>query len=173
MISLLLGPLILGTRLKVFDVLYTLLIVAGVVLCISAGSSPERVFTLEDFLALPTDSSFVIFVVVVVSMLVALAVHVRVGEAGGRGARLSTGVGYPVIAGMLGGCTVVSAKLLSVAIKVGAPIITAVGAWRVIASSSHRRRRCCRRRCLTSPLLLPQARPLPERFYVRTFVCSL
>ena len=57
-INLLLGPILHGTPLAVGDIVYTLVIVAGVVLCILGGSAEEMDYTAEDLFALPSVPSF-------------------------------------------------------------------------------------------------------------------
>ena len=120
--NLLLAPVIHGKALSCQDALYTLLIVAGVVVCIVSGGdgggdsvTPQK-YTHDELWALAAAPAFQVLAACASGLFVGLLLHLRQGEASGRGAHLSTGFVYPVCAGMLGGCTVLSAKLLTLAL---------------------------------------------------------
>lgn len=111
-INLALAPLLHSEPLTVTDWCSTLVIVAGVALCVMGGNSEDRSYSLAELQTLASSRAFHALAAVVVALLFSLAAHVRRAEKRGRGADLSTGLAYPICAGLFGGCTVLSVKIL-------------------------------------------------------------
>ena len=139
-VNLLLAPVMHGEALRASDALYTCVIVVGIVLCISSSSSGAEAENAESdtsdeagsinsaaaLYALAAAPRFLSVLAAAAAVLLGVAYHIYTSEAAGRGALLSTGFGYPIIAGMFGGATVLSAKILTCVLELGSgPAIVA------------------------------------------------
>jgi hypothetical protein len=148
-VNLLLAPVMHGETLRAADAVYTCVIVAGIVLCISSGSSEgggdsssssssssssatPSIESVADLYVLAAARRSLSVLAAAAAILLGVTYHIYAAEAAGRGALLSTGFGYPIIAGMFGGATVLSAKILTTVLELGsgpavvAPIIALV-----------------------------------------------
>ena len=127
-VNLLLAPLLHDERINLQDATNTFVIVSGVVLCILSSSQQEEeegathesiAHTPNDLYNFSMNPSFRTLLGVVLSIVLLLAAHVYRSTQLQQGhTTLSTGFVYPVIAGMLGGSTVLCAKILTTLLSV-------------------------------------------------------
>ena len=116
-VNLILAPVMHGEAVAFADGASTLIIVLGVVLCVTSGNSDEQSYSLDDLRHLASSPSFHMLVVVTGALFAVLGAHVWLGEANGREAQLSTGIAYPICAGMLAGSAVLGVKILTVVLS--------------------------------------------------------
>ena len=135
--NLLLAPILHGTNLGVSDVVFTSLIIFGVVLCILGSNSTQQEYSLEKLYELAFSRPFQILVASELALFAILQMHARRREQNGQGHLLSTGVAYPICAGMLGGATVLCAKVLTSAVSLGADVLTVLRT--LVATKSYQR----------------------------------
>jgi hypothetical protein len=117
--NLLRAPVMHKESIGARDLLLTIIIVTGVVLCITAtsgGDDDDDVSTTSaDSLHLLSEASaFRRMIAAVACLCAALCYHLVSSHAAGRGALLSTGFVYPVLAGIFGGATTLLAKIITV-----------------------------------------------------------
>ena len=114
-VNLLLAPVLHGEAIKASDLFFTTVIVVGVIICIMGGTRGESgdTYTPSELYKLSENPTFRQLVVMVLGIVVVLATHLWKSEREGRSDKLSTGFVYPVIAGILGGSTVLTAKILT------------------------------------------------------------
>ena len=112
LINLALAPLLHGESLTATDCFATLLIVIGVACCIASGNREDRSYSQQELQALAANPAVSYLAAGVLALFAALFMHVRRAQRLGHGGALSTGFAYPIGAGMLGGCTVFSVKIL-------------------------------------------------------------
>jgi magnesium transporter len=114
LINLALAPVLHGESLTAIDCIATLVIVVGVASCIlsSSGSGEDVTYSLQELGNLAANPAVSYLAGGVLVLFAALVAHVKRAEQMGRGGSLSTGFAYPLGAGLLGGCTVFSIKIL-------------------------------------------------------------
>ena len=117
--NLFLAPVLHSESIIMRDVLLTIVVVMGVILCITSSSSGEddgdnAVTTSSDLYLLSQAPAFQLLVGAVMCLCVALSYHLVSSQHDGRGALLSTGFVYPVLAGIFGGATTLLAKMITV-----------------------------------------------------------
>ena len=125
LVNLFLAPMH-GEKITTMDLLCTALVVGGVAVCLSSASTDMPPRTPDELAALATRPAFLGWAAVEASVLVAAAARARLGKA----ASTLTAVGWAVSAGVCGGCTVLSAKVLTECANAKAPFlwIACVGA---------------------------------------------
>ncbi|GBG24958.1 Magnesium transporter NIPA2 [Hondaea fermentalgiana] len=118
LVNLVLAPLLHNESLSALDVSATALICVGIAIALMSSPSVSPSYTLRDLEQLVSRPVVPVFLGVYVLTMVAVANHIYQGEANGRGDTKAVGAGYPVLSGMIGGLTTLSAKFMTELFKV-------------------------------------------------------
>ena len=138
-VNLLLAPVLHNEKITKSDSFLTLVIIIGVVTCIMGGNADEQEYTVKDLHTLSQNSMFHKMIGILTSLFVILGLHVIMnGNKNKKASRndktkeynsLSIGFVYPVVAGIFGGLTVLSVKILTI---VGTSSEGIVHHWKLI-----------------------------------------
>ena len=112
-INLMIAPVLHGQKLKSVDLVATTTVIIGVVLTVTAASAEDKTYTPEDLYSFATDTAFLKFSSISVTIFIILSVYILQATKNGNLKTSYTQFAYPVVAGMLGGATVLSAKIFS------------------------------------------------------------
>ena len=121
-VNLLLSP-IHSERITLLDGLCTMLVVAGVATCLSSATTEQPARTTDELAALAVRPPFLGWAAVEAAVLAAAALRAKTGAARST----LTAIAYAVTAGVCGGCTVLSAKVLTECLRAGAPLLALAG----------------------------------------------
>ena len=125
-VNLLLAPVLHNEKITKSDSFLTLVIIIGVVTCIMGGNADEQEYTVKDLHTLSQNSMFHKMIGILTSLFVILGLHVIMnGNKNKKASKkakdktkeynsLSIGFVYPVVAGIFGGLTVLSVKILTI-----------------------------------------------------------
>ena len=123
-VNLLLAPVLHNEKITKSDSILTLVIIIGVITCIMGGNADEQEYTVKDLHTLSQNSMFHKMIGILTSLFVILGLHVIMnGNKNKKASRndktkeynsLSIGFVYPVVAGIFGGLTVLSVKILTI-----------------------------------------------------------
>ena len=124
-VNLFLAP-IHGERISPLDLACTVMVVAGVAVCLSSAPAELPPRTVDELAALAARPAFLAWAAVEAAVFVAAVLRAKTGKAG----TTLSAIAYAVTAGIFGGCTVLSAKVLTECVRAGAPLpwLVAVGA---------------------------------------------
>ena len=138
-VNLLLAPVLHNEKITKSDSFLTLVIIIGVVTCIMGGNADEQEYTVKDLHTLSQNPMFHKMIGILTSLFVILGLHVIMnGNKNKKASRngktkeynsLSIGFVYPVVAGIFGGLTVLSVKILTI---VGTSSEGIVHHWKLI-----------------------------------------
>ena len=138
-VNLLLAPVLHNEKITKSDTILTLVIIIGVVTCIMGGNADEQEYTVKDLHTLSQNSMFHKMIGILTSLFVILGLHVIMnGNKNKKASKndktkeynsLSIGFVYPVVAGIFGGLTVLSVKILTI---VGTSSEGIVHHWKLI-----------------------------------------
>ena len=138
-VNLLLAPVLHNEKITKSDSFLTLVIIIGVVTCIMGGNADEQEYTVKDLHTLSQNSMFHKMIGILTSLFVILGLHVIMnGNKNKKASKndktkeynsLSIGFVYPVVAGIFGGLTVLSVKILTI---VGTSSEGIVHHWKLI-----------------------------------------
>jgi len=118
LVNLFLAP-IHGEKIALFDIVCTVLVVSGVAVCLSSAATAVPSRTLDEIRALAVRPAFLCWVAVEATVLAAAMLRAMLGAVHS----LLTAVAMAVAAGVCGGCTMLSAKILTECVAAGAPLI--------------------------------------------------
>ena len=123
-VNLLLAPVLHNEKITKSDSFLTLVIIIGVITCIMGGNADEQEYTVKDLHTLSQNSMFHKMIGILTSLFVILGLHVIMnGNKNKKASKndktkeynsLSIGFVYPVVAGIFGGLTVLSVKILTI-----------------------------------------------------------
>mmetsp|Transcript_9011 Transcript_9011/g.16633 ORF Transcript_9011/g.16633 Transcript_9011/m.16633 type:complete len:350 (-) Transcript_9011:1928-2977(-) len=111
--NLCLAPVLHQEKLAQVDIAATVLVCVGIAITLlsSSGDTPELTyFELQRLAKRPV---FMVFLTGYITAIAGLISHIYVGERQGQGKSKLIGVGYPMLSGMLGGLTVLNAKIMT------------------------------------------------------------
>ena len=138
-VNLLLAPVLHNEKITKSDSFLTLVIIIGVITCIMGGNADEQEYTVKDLHTLSQNSMFHKMIGILTSLFVILGLHVIMnGNKNKKASKndktkeynsLSIGFVYPVVAGIFGGLTVLSVKILTI---VGTSSEGIVHHWKLI-----------------------------------------
>lgn len=117
-INLILAPVLHHEKLATVDIVATSLVCAGIALALLSSPDAGPQMSFHELHRLATRSVVPVYLIVYALIMAFIAKHIVDGERRGKGESRSVGAGYPVLAGMLGGLTTLSAKSLTELLKV-------------------------------------------------------